>query len=97
MPMLTMLRIGSPVWPFHRPSRTWSANSAIRPSTSCTAGTTSTPSTVIDCFVGARSATCSTARSSVTLIFSPPNIASMWSRSPDWSASVEQRAERLVA
>ncbi len=34
--------------PFHRPSRTLSANSAIRPSTSCTAGTTSTPLTLID-------------------------------------------------
>ena len=45
---------------------------------------------------GARSATCSTARSSVTLIFSPANIASMRSRSPDSSASCSSSAMRLV-
>ena len=45
MPMLTMLRIGLPVWPFHSPERTRSAKSAIRSSTSCTSATTSTPST----------------------------------------------------
>ena len=45
---------------------------------------------------GARSATCSTARFSVTLILSPRNMASMRSRRPDSSASCEQQLERLV-
>ena len=45
MPMLTTLRIGLPVCPFHSPERTRSANAAIRSSTSCTSATTSTPST----------------------------------------------------
>ena len=45
---------------------------------------------------GARSATCSTARSSVTLIFSPRNIASMRSRSPARRASATSRREGLV-
>ena len=39
------------------------------------------------CPFGARSATCRTARFSVTFIFSPRNIASMRSRRPDSSAS----------
>ena len=84
MPMLTTLRIGLPVWPRHSPARTVSANSAIRSSTSCTAGH-DVDAVDLGCArrVGARSATCSTARSSVTLIFSPANIASMRSRRPD--------------
>ena len=45
---------------------------------------------------GARRATCSTARFSVTLILSPRNIASMRSRRPDSSASCTQQLERLV-
>ena len=91
MPMLTMLRIGRPVCPSHLPARTFSANSPMRSSTSCTAGTTSTPSTVIDVPRGARRATCSTARFSVMLIFSPPNMAAMRSASPDSSASCSSR------
>ena len=47
MPMLTMLRIGFPVCPVHSPDRIRSANAPIRPSTSCTSGTTSAPSVVI--------------------------------------------------
>ena len=47
MPMLTMLRMRLPVWPFHAPERTRSANSAMRPSTACTSGTTLRPSTSI--------------------------------------------------
>jgi hypothetical protein len=45
--------------------------SAILSSTAWTAGTTFSPSTSIDAALGARSATCSTARCSETLIFSP--------------------------
>ena len=60
------------------------------------AGTTFSPSTSITAPSGARSATCSTARSSVTLIFSPRNIASMRSREAGPSRQLEQQAQRLV-
>ena len=53
------------------------------------------PSTAIAFPSGARSATCSTARSSVTLIFSPANMASMRSRRPDCSASCS--SSRIVS
>ena len=86
MPMLMTLRIGFPVAPVHSPPRTRSLKAAILSSTSCTAGTTSSPSTTIRSSLGARRATCSTARPSVTLIFSPRNIASMRSRRPHSSA-----------
>ena len=96
MPMLTTLRMRLPVWPCHSPLRTRSENAAMRSSTACTSGTTSTPSTRIRSSFGARRATCSTARCSVTLIFSPLNIASMRSRRPHSSARSQQQAERLV-
>ena len=48
MPMLTTLRMRLPVWPVHCPLRTRSEKSAILRSTSCTAGTTFSPSTSID-------------------------------------------------
>ena len=54
MPMLTMLRIGLPVWPFHSPERTRSAKAAIRSSTSWTSATTSTPSTTSEAPFGMR-------------------------------------------
>ena len=63
MPMLITLRMRLPVWPVHAPLRTRSANAAMRSSTSCTAGTTSSPSTTMRAPRGARSATCRTARS----------------------------------
>ena len=53
-------------------------------------------STTMDCPFGARSATCRTARFSVTLILSPRNMASMRSRRPDSSASFQQEREGLV-
>ena len=59
----------------------------MRSSTSCTCLTTSTPSTISDALFGIRSATCSTALSSDTLIRSPLNIASMRAATPDCSAS----------
>ena len=93
MPTLTMFLIRLPVWPFHSPPRTRSQKAAILSRTSWTAGTTFLPSTVIVSPSGARRATCNTARFSVTLIFSPLNIAlirpprsqscASWSRS--WS------------
>ena len=54
MPMLTTWRMRLPVCPFHAPLRTRSAKSAMRSSTSCTCGTTSSPSTTIDAPLGAR-------------------------------------------
>ena len=80
MPMLTTLRIGLPVWPVQAPLRTCSENAAMRSSTSSTSGRAyGEPA-------GARSATWSTARSSVTLMCSPANIASIRSRRPHSSA-----------
>ena len=95
MPMLTTLRMRRPVWPSQRPERTSSAKAAIRSSTSWTSGTTSWPSTTIELPSGARRATCSTARSSVTLICSPANMASIRWRSPARSARATSSAERL--
>ena len=91
MPMLMTLRMRLPVWPFHSPLRTRSEKAAILSSTACTSGTTFSPSTTIDAPFGARSATCSTARFSVTLILSPRNMASIRARRPDSSASCEQQ------
>ena len=45
---------------------------------------------------GARNAVCSTARSSVTLILSPRNIASMRSRNPARCANSSEEPQRLV-
>ena len=96
MPMLTTFAIVSPVWPFHSPERTRSQNAAIRSSTSCTSATTSRPSTISERPRGIRSATCSTARSSVTLMCSPANIASRRAATPASVGEREQEPERLV-
>ncbi len=77
MPMLTTLRIGLPVCPFQSPLRTRLQKAAILSKTAWTPGITFSPSTMTDASRGARSAVCSTARSSVMLIFSPVNIASI--------------------
>ena len=87
MPMLITLRIGLPVCPFQSPERTRSENADIRSSTSWTCLTTSSPSTISERSFGIRSATCSTARSSETLMCSPRNIASRRSATPHSSAS----------
>ncbi len=95
MPTLTMFRIRLPVWPVHSPERTRSAKTAILSSTACTSGTTFSPSTSITASRGARRAVCSTARSSVVLIFSPANMAS---RSPKTSvAAASSRSSRRVS
>jgi hypothetical protein len=86
MPRLTTFRIRFPVWPVKAPLRTRSANAAIRSRTACTSGTTSVPSTTRVVSRGARSATWRTARSSVTLIRSPRNMASIRAASPASSA-----------
>ncbi len=87
IPMLTTLRIGFPVCPFHSPARTRSANTVMRSSTSWTSATTSTPSTTSEVPLGMRSATCSTERFSDTLMRSPANIMSRRCSSSDWRAS----------
>src|SRR6476661_6704521 len=71
------------------------AESATRVSTSCTCCTTSTPSTTSRWSAGIRSATCSTARSSDTLMCSPRNMASRRSATPDSSASAT--SSRIVS
>ena len=82
MPMLTTLRMRLPVWPVQAPLRTRSEKSAMRSSTACTSGTTFVA--VDDDRRAARRAQrhVQHARFSVTLIFSPRNIASMRSRRP---------------
>ena len=68
----------------------------MRSSTSCTFGTTSSPSTTIDASRGARSATCSTGRFSVTLMRSPRNIASIRLRHAALLRERDEEPERLV-
>ena len=87
MPMLMTLRMRLPVCPFHSPLRTRPEKSAILSRTAWTWGTTFSPSTRMDAPLGARRATCRTARFSVKLILSPRNMASMCDRRPDSSAS----------
>ena len=91
MPMFTTVRIGLPVCPTHSPDRTRSENAAIRSRTAWTSGTTFSPSTTNSPSRGMRSATWPTARSSVTLMCSPANIASMRARSPAASARPRSR------
>ena len=93
--MLITFLIGLPVYPFHSPDLTRFAKSAIWSSTSCTCCTTSAPSTTSDAVRGIRSATCSTARSSDTLMCSPRNMASRCSATPDSAASSSSR--RMVS
>ncbi len=92
MPMFTTFLMRRPVWPVHSPERTLSANALIRSSTACTFGTTFSPSTRTSASRGARSAVCSTARSSVVLMRSPRNIASRSPNTPVAVASSWSRA-----
>ena len=67
----------------------------MRSSTPCTSGTTFAPSTVIVASRAARSATCSTARFSVTLIFSPANIALPARFHPALARESDEQRKRL--
>ena len=96
MPMFTTLRMRLPVWPVKAPLRRRVAKSAIASSTLWTSGTTSAPSTSMRVPRGARSATCSTARRSVVLIFSPANIASRRCRHAALFGKPQQQPQRLV-
>mmetsp|Transcript_16302 Transcript_16302/g.41691 ORF Transcript_16302/g.41691 Transcript_16302/m.41691 type:complete len:210 (-) Transcript_16302:237-866(-) len=92
MPMATTLFSGLPVTPTHSSSRTLLEKVLILLSTSCTSGTTSLPSTITFCDFLARSAVCSTARSSVMLMCSPLNMASILPRRSVSSASLNSLA-----
>ena len=72
MPMLITVRIGLPLWPSRRWLRTASLKARMRSLASRTSGMTSLPAG--NTFSPERSATCSTARSSLLLICSPANM-----------------------
>ena len=76
MPMFTTSVMGLPVWPFQAPLRTLSVKPRIFARTAFTSGITSLPSTRMGRLERLRSATWSTARFSVRLIFSPAIILS---------------------
>mmetsp|Transcript_9781 Transcript_9781/g.20303 ORF Transcript_9781/g.20303 Transcript_9781/m.20303 type:complete len:236 (-) Transcript_9781:235-942(-) len=88
IPILTISVMDFPVCPFHSPDRTFSVKVLMRPRTSLTSGMTSFPSTMMGVLDWFLRATCKTARPSVSLIFSPPNIflaspvTSCWLASP---------------
>mmetsp|Transcript_15218 Transcript_15218/g.32792 ORF Transcript_15218/g.32792 Transcript_15218/m.32792 type:complete len:211 (+) Transcript_15218:1285-1917(+) len=92
MPMATTSVRGFPVTPFHSPPRTMLLKFLILSSTSCTSGTTSSPSAMIFSVAGARRAAWRTARSSVELRCFPPNMAAIFSWSPARSASASSRS-----
>ena len=96
MPMLTTSVKGSPSAAVMRPSRRPSANAAMRSRLSRTPAVTACPSTFGARSGEGRSAVCSTARSSVLLIFSPSNMAARWAGRPAASASSRSRV-RLSA
>ena len=98
MPMLTTVSTRLPVTPVQAPERTLSAKAYTFSSTACTSGSTSWPSTTRAGLgeAGRRSAVCRTARSSVTLMCSPENIAAVRGRSRTSSASRTSSRERLV-
>ena len=87
MPMLTTSVIGWPSAPAARPSRTSAAKASIFSRISAMSGATSRPLTITGARARSRSAVCSTARSSVTLIRSPRIIASRLAPTSAASAS----------
>mmetsp|Transcript_17542 Transcript_17542/g.45005 ORF Transcript_17542/g.45005 Transcript_17542/m.45005 type:complete len:212 (+) Transcript_17542:1398-2033(+) len=93
MPRLTTSVIFLPVKPFHSPERTEFTKTSRRLRTSLTSGMTSAPSTMMGVFARLRSATCSTARFSVMLIFSPANI---FFASPSTSASLHMASRSAM-
>ena len=81
-------------WRPGRPAeRTSSAKRPIRSRTSCTSGTTSSPSSSMTVPRGRRRAVCRTARSSVRLMCSPANMASRRASTPPWWARAAQELE----
>ena len=92
MPMLTTSVIGWPSAPRTRPSRTSAAKLSILSRVPITSGMTSWPSTMTGLPEKLRSAVCRTARFSVTLIFSPANIASRLASTPQALASATSAA-----
>mmetsp|Transcript_31611 Transcript_31611/g.57422 ORF Transcript_31611/g.57422 Transcript_31611/m.57422 type:complete len:205 (-) Transcript_31611:467-1081(-) len=94
MPMATTLRSFLPVTPFHSPLRIFSLNDWILSKTCQTSGTTSTPSATIFWSRRARVATWRTERSSVLLIWTPLNMASILPRK--LAASARSRRSLIV-
>mmetsp|Transcript_68541 Transcript_68541/g.201182 ORF Transcript_68541/g.201182 Transcript_68541/m.201182 type:complete len:272 (+) Transcript_68541:236-1051(+) len=91
MPMQTTSVSGFPVKPVKAPERTCSENAFMASRTECTSGTTFLPSTLMVSSLAALSATCRTARPSVSLIFSPaksffffPSTSVAFARSKSW-------------
>ena len=92
MPMFTTSVMRWPVYPCHVPDRTASLNPRMAARTRTTSPITSWPSTSMGRSAGRRSATWSTARFSVVLIFSPRNMAAIFSSSPASRASANRQA-----
>ena len=91
MPMLTTSVKRSPVWPRRRPRRTASEKRSIASSVRSTpARNPSSTSHTGDARVS-RSRACSTARSSVSLMRAPENIARARSTTPASRASARRR------
>ena len=95
MPMLTTLRMRLPVWPVHSPLPHPIGECGHAVEHGVHGRHDSMPSTTMCSLAGARRATCNTARSSVTLILSPRNIASMRSGTPRATASAN--SSRIVS
>jgi hypothetical protein len=96
IPMLTTVRISSPVCPAHSPSRTRFAEFAIRASTWWMSWATPCPSTSGPDERGSRRDTGSTARSSGARMRSPSNISSVRSRRPHTLGQRGDQPDRLL-
>ena len=92
IPMLTISRMGLPLYPCQRPEATLSENCRIWSRTWFTEGMTSRPSTTMGRLARLRKATCRTGRFSVALILSPANILRMASCRPASFASAINRS-----
>ena len=93
MPILMTSVIGWPSAPRTRPSRTSAAKLSILARVSMTSGMTSWPSTSTGLPEKLRSAVCRTARFSVTLIFSPANIASRLASTSAGLGELDERGQ----
>ena len=92
MPILMTSVIGWPSAPRTRPSRTSAAKVSIFSRVPITSGMTSLPSTSTGLPEKLRKAVCRTARFSVTLIFSPANIAARLASTPAGLGELDERA-----
>ena len=95
MPMLTTSAIRSPAWPRQRPERTASEKRSIAASPRSTPARNASSTSHTGDSRESRSNACSTARSSVSLMRSPENIAFARSITPDSRARPRRR--RIVS